>query len=165
MNKKKLMIFVLIACVAVLLYWWYFKPPMNPMEKAKFQSADGKTKELADFKGQAIVLSYFQSWCGDCRRELPELLALQKTVGGEDSLKLILISDENWGKINIVKNIANSSNLEFLHSLESLHSLGIKRYPTTYLLDKSGKEVKVDVEGIYWNNPEIIQLIRKINQK
>ena len=165
MFKNEFYIFILVVCVAALLYWWYFKPPSNPMEKVKFQTEDGKTKELSDFRGKVVVLSYFQSWCSDCRRELPELLALQKTVGGEDALTIIMVSDENWDKINIVKNIANSPNLEFLQSAETLKSLGIKRYPTTYLLDKSGKEIKVDVEGIYWNNPEIIQIINKINQK
>ena len=39
---------------------------------------DGKSRTLADFKGQVVVLEFWGLWCGSCRASVPELKALQE---------------------------------------------------------------------------------------
>ena len=36
----------------------------------------GKVFSLNDFKGDYLILYFWASWCGDCRREIPEVKAL-----------------------------------------------------------------------------------------
>jgi len=36
----------------------------------------GASFSLSDFEGSYLVLDFWASWCGDCRREIPELKAL-----------------------------------------------------------------------------------------
>lgn len=159
---------VYIVVFLILLSFGYYKLiyskyiPEIPINQTNLIDANGIKLDLQSLKNTVYIISFFQSWCGDCRKEIPELEALQKNVGGVNNLRIILVSDEDWGKINQVKNYLNS-NLEFYHSDKKLKHLGIKRYPTTYLLDKKGKVIDAKVEGIHWNNSENIALIKKIN--
>jgi len=157
--------YFILFCLLLIVIFWYKRPPENPVFKTQLLTEKQENITLKDLKDNVVLVSYFQSWCGDCRRELPEITALQKVAGGSDFLKIILISDESWDKINIVKNIANNPDILFLQSQESLKSIGIRRFPTTYLLDKDGKAMKAETEGIYWNTSENIQLINQLNQQ
>ena len=74
-----------------------------------------------------------------------------------------MISDESFEKIQQVKNISKA-NLDFYQSSEKLKDLGIRRYPTTYLINKNGKTVEAKTEHIFWNNEENIDIIKKLNQ-
>ncbi|MGG7037102.1 MAG: TlpA family protein disulfide reductase [Flavobacterium sp.] len=38
-----------------------------------FQTADGKTVSLADYKGKVILINFFATWCGPCMKEMPYL--------------------------------------------------------------------------------------------
>ena len=40
------------------------------------QSMDGKTVKLSDYKGKKVYLKFWASWCGPCRKSMPELMEL-----------------------------------------------------------------------------------------
>jgi peroxiredoxin len=44
---------------------------------------DGKTVRLSDFRGKAVVLNFWATWCAPCRHEIPWLIDLQKRYGPE----------------------------------------------------------------------------------
>ena len=47
-----------------------------------FLDASGARRTLADFKGRAVVLNLWATWCVPCRAEMPALDALQDKAGG-----------------------------------------------------------------------------------
>jgi peroxiredoxin len=38
---------------------------------------NGATVRLADYKGKVVLLNYWATWCGPCKVEIPDLVALQ----------------------------------------------------------------------------------------
>ena len=40
------------------------------------QSMDGKEVKLSDFKGKKVYLKFWASWCGPCKKSMPELVEL-----------------------------------------------------------------------------------------
>lgn len=43
------------------------------------EGLDGGTVRLAEFRGQAVVLNFWASWCQPCRREFPLLRGIHET--------------------------------------------------------------------------------------
>lgn len=66
------------------------------------RTASGDKVNLADYKGRVVVISFWASWCGPCRKELPILASLQKQVSRND-LAVFAINwredSERYGKI------------------------------------------------------------------
>ena len=45
---------------------------------APLKDSKGASFKLADFYGKVMVINLWATWCGPCRREIPELVKLQK---------------------------------------------------------------------------------------
>ena len=63
-----------------------------------FTSLDGRKRSLSDFKGKAIVLNFWASWCAPCVIEFPQMLRLAKSLPDE-SVFLFVSLDEDAGAI------------------------------------------------------------------
>lgn len=118
---------------------------------------EGKTFDPASLKNKVYIISYFQTWCGDCVKEQPELQKLKEHFG--DNLEILMVSDEPVEKLSGFKTHFNTS-LNIYHSEKSLKKdLGVSAYPTTFLFSKEGKLLVKKVEGINWYNNEILDMI------
>ena len=50
----------------------------------KIQPLEGKSFRLGDFHGKVLVINLWASWCGPCRREIPEYEKVRKEYAGRD---------------------------------------------------------------------------------
>ncbi len=52
-----------------------------------------------DFKGNVVIVSCFQTWCGDCARETPVINELANKLT-TDKFKVLYISNEDEAKVS-----------------------------------------------------------------
>jgi thiol-disulfide isomerase/thioredoxin len=60
--------------------------PVGPKEHYlapdfEFSAFDGRRLRLSDYRGQAVVLNFWATWCGPCRVEMPDLEAALREYG------------------------------------------------------------------------------------
>lgn len=53
-------------------------PLLNAIGTPNFRGEDisGQRRSLQDYRGQLLILHFWSTWCGPCRRELPEMIKL-----------------------------------------------------------------------------------------
>ncbi len=112
---------------------------------------DNQTIKLSSLKGKIVLIDFWASWCGPCRRENPNVVKLYQKYQnkGFEILGVSLDSDGNRWKAAI-----KSDNLTWKHGsdLKGWRSAPAKVYqvhsiPQTFLLDKEGKIIAKGLRG------------------
>jgi cytochrome c biogenesis protein CcmG/thiol:disulfide interchange protein DsbE len=115
------------------------------------QDLKGKTLSLADLKGKAVILDFWATWCGPCRRGIPDLNAIYKQYKNKGAMVVGIALDEG-GKADIVKGMKKHKlaiaypvligeggfkNKTFADCAKAA-GIEIEGIPTTFILDKEG---------------------------
>ena len=110
-----------------------------------------KVHPIDDFRGRCVVLDFFASWCGDCRKDLPEMKRLyaQYDIQGVDFIGISFDTDadklqEYMDKEQMPWRVL--SELEKMKDSKMAKDYHIQWIPTMYLLDTEGHVVLATVE-------------------
>src|SRR3984893_926007 len=107
------------------------------------ESLEGKTMRLSDFRGKAVLLNFWATWCGPCKIEMPWLVDLQKKYGPE-GLQIVGVAMDDTSDKEIA-DFAHKMGVNYvvLKGTEKVGDLygGVDRLPLTYYIDRSGKVV------------------------
>lgn len=126
------------------------------------KTTDGKTVSLADYKGKAVLLNFWATWCAPCKMEMPWLIELQKKYAAQGFTVLGISEDD--GSPKSVADFAAKMGVDYpvLMSNDALNKTygGIDYLPTSYYIGRDGKVVK-EVGGIV-SESEIEANIQKI---
>ena len=112
---------------------------------------DGNPVSLSSFRGKYVLLDFWASWCPDCRRENPNLVAAYHRFKGDNFAVLGVSLDrtrEAWLKA-IEKDKLEWVNVSDLKDWNSEVAVryAIRWIPTSYLISPDGKILAVGLEG------------------
>ena len=110
-----------------------------------------KKVSLNEYKGKVILLNLWASWCGGCQEEMPLFVKLQEDFKGSDfSIVLSSIDKEAQNAIDFLHDIDSNHLMDSLYDSEKVLPKAYKciGMPSSYLIDRSGKIVKVYVGSI-----------------
>lgn len=123
------------------------------------KSSTGEVIRLGDYRGRIVVISFWATWCGPCRKEIPMLMALQEKATRE---KLVVLA-VNWRQsreafLEIRKYFRGKAPLVTLISDESGragNAYGVRGIPHMVIVGRDGRIAAVHegyseeaVEGI-----------------
>lgn len=149
-----LSVFVLISGAAILLLANTAERPTSEAASANamadqesaafFTSTDlaGKAFDLKDHKGKVLVLNFWATWCGPCRREIPDFIQLQDEYGAS-GLQVVGIALDEQG-VSIVKPFADKFKINYPVVIDSRSEVAamygqMNAIPVTIVVDRKGK--------------------------
>lgn len=102
----------------------------------------GKTVKLSALKGKVVVIDFWASWCGPCKKELPALDALAKKYAAAKADVVILAINIDSDRKNAEK-FLKSAKVSTLTVLLDPTGATADQYdlptmPTSYVVDKKG---------------------------
>lgn len=106
------------------------------------QDLDGKPVKLSDFRGKAVLLNFWATFCGPCKVEMPWLVELQKQYGPQ-GLQIVGVALDDSGKDTIQKYAKEMGvNYTILQGQDSVgDAYGAVGLPATYYINRNGKIV------------------------
>lgn len=115
----------------------------KPAPSFRLKSVDGKTVSLADYKGKAVLLNFWATWCGPCKLEMPWLIEMQKKYASQGFTVLGISEDD--GSTKEVTDFMAKMGVDYpvLMYDDQLNKSygGIDYLPTSYYIGRDGKVI------------------------
>jgi peroxiredoxin len=118
---------------------------------------DGKIRKLSSLKGKVVLIDFWASWCGPCRKENPNVVATYNKYHdkGFEIFSVSLDKDrDSWLKAIAKDNLIwpnHVSDLKYWKSAGAA-AYGVTSIPYTVLIDKKGKIVAKKLRGVELEN-------------
>jgi thiol-disulfide isomerase/thioredoxin len=105
------------------------------------EALDGSRFHLADHIGKEIViLNFFATWCGPCRKEIPELIRFSTANAGRSVLLVAIDAAEERPTVQkFVKDFQMNFPVLMDHPGGVRQKYGVRVYPTTVLIGVRGQ--------------------------
>jgi thiol-disulfide isomerase/thioredoxin len=135
-------------------------------EQFAFEREGGGKLTLADFRGRAVVLNLWATWCAPCRAEMPALDRLE-AASGDQGFEVVAVNVdtarlERRGAfldsvgVKALARYADPSGDAFETLRKDGKALGL---PVTLIIDKEGCEIGVAEGPMKWDSAEAEALI------
>ncbi len=144
--RRILSVFALIAGVVIIAGGAVCAEASEVPEfpNLSFLSVDGTQRiDLESLRGRPVLLTFWASWCGPCRKELPELQKLAGELESED-LALVTVNMDRTPAMGMKFLERYGIDVPvYLMSRTDLDQLGVESLPTNVLIDREGRPVQI----------------------
>ena len=116
-----------------------------------FPNAEGNDISLSDFRGKVVYIDIWATWCGPCKREMPEVQALYEKYGNNEGDVIVLgVANPKSEEYPYNQDVTQPEVEQFLEdggytfpvvmdvTGEVFYSYGISAFPTTFMIGADG---------------------------
>jgi cytochrome c biogenesis protein CcmG/thiol:disulfide interchange protein DsbE len=114
-----------------------------PAPDFELKTVEGKVVRLSDFRGKAVLLNFWATWCPPCKIEMPWFVDLQKQYGPQ-GLQVVGVAMDDAGPETIARFLKEQNvNYTVVLGTEAVGNAygGVEALPTTFYIGRDGKIV------------------------
>ena len=122
-----------------------------PLADLALVDQNGVEHRLSDYRGKAVFLNFFATWCGPCQREIPDIEALYAERGRNEGDLVVLgvanpKTDEHPRNSDVseseVRAFIDEEGITYPVLMDMTGQLfaayGVSAFPTTFMIDADG---------------------------
>lgn len=120
----------------------------------KLATIGGEEFHLSDYKGKVVMLNFWGTWCPPCRKEIPDLINLQKkynkegleivgiTLNSGSAAEIQKFVDKKQMNYTVLTDMGNNETQAVTNLYGQAVGQPISSIPTTFIIDREGYIVK-----------------------
>ena len=121
----------------------------SPPTELTLKDLKGRNLRLSDYRGKVVLINFWATWCPPCRKEIPDLIKLQRDYGSR-SLQVIGVTYPPQ-KVAEVRRFVQRTKINYPVSLGTkktkLLFTSSESLPMTIVIGKDGR-IRDIIEGI-----------------
>ncbi|MFM9944894.1 MAG: TlpA family protein disulfide reductase [Bacteroidia bacterium] len=162
--KKKVLIIIPVLALLMLAAFIFNSSVNTKLREGdtapniSLGSADGSSIELSSLKGKYVLVDFWASWCGACRKENPGIVRAynkykDQKLNGSQGFTVYSVSLDNDAEIwkKAIKNdkMAWPNHVSALKKWDcpAASAYGVSALPSSFLIDPTGKIIATDLTG------------------
>ncbi|MFQ5690191.1 MAG: TlpA disulfide reductase family protein [Gemmatimonadota bacterium] len=112
-----------------------------PASTVAFETLEGSTASVQDYRGRVVLLNFWATWCLPCRREIPELVRIQQQYSGRGAtvIGVAVESGEPAEIREFLKPYGADYPIWVSNTQKPLTHYNVIGYPFTLLIDGAGR--------------------------
>ena len=103
---------------------------------------EGNAHSLSDFRGKPVIVNFWASWCGPCKREMPDFEEKFREYGEEIQFLMVNLADGSRETVESAQDFldgqAYTFPVYFDTDLSGAVAYAVSSVPSTYFIDENG---------------------------
>lgn len=108
-----------------------------------FYDSEGEAVKLSDYYGKPVVMNFWATWCGYCKKEMPDFQEVYEEY--KDKVEFLFINSTDGSRETrekaetYLKEQGYTIPAFYDEDLDAVYTYSVNSLPTTMLLDKQGR--------------------------
>ncbi len=151
----------ILALMLLMAAFTFIKPPSLPAgapevgqqaPEIALPGPDGKVIKLSSLKGKVVLIDFWASWCGPCRKQNPYVVEMYQAYKDKGFTIYSVSLDQNknsWTKAIQKDGLEwenHVSDLKFWNN-KAAADYGVDAIPATFLIDRNGMVIAKNLHG------------------
>ena len=136
----------------------------QPAPALRLSNSDGVVRDLKDLRGQWVLVHFWASWCGPCRKEMPSIQALRKQLPVDKMAFFLVNTAESEDTVFEFLTIVAPD----LDSTLDMEGAATERWqprglPSSFFVDPQGRLQYLALGGRPWMRADYLGFIKQIS--